>query len=74
MSSAVLIVVSFFFLLLSTNGAPFLKGRFIDRVPAAGAQPAHVVLVLNGNSLSMLPLDSLSPLARLSVRMTLWQI
>lgn len=40
----------------------FLKDRFIDRAPAARAQPARVVLFLNGNpfSLSILTLQTLS--------------
>lgn len=53
----------FSLLLLSTNGAAFfLKDRFIDRAPAARAQPARVVLFLNGNSfsLSILTLQTLS--------------
>lgn len=61
--------VLFWLLLGGFSSAPFnkwsgvfLKDRFIDRAPAARAQPAHVVLFLNGNpfSLCILTLQSLS--------------
>lgn len=65
--SAILIVVGLLFFLSSApfnkwSGVFFLKDRFIDRAPAARAQPARVVLFLNGNpfSLSILTLQTLS--------------